>query len=89
MIELVAVTPNVPHLACDFVQQQMHLMLLAGLACTGCSIVTTGIFVVNWYNMVAASAAGGFSFVTNNSLWLLVPISDVNANLVASKHVYM
>jgi hypothetical protein len=37
-------------------------MLLAGLACTGCSVVKPGTTGAHWYNLVAALAAGGVAF---------------------------
>jgi hypothetical protein len=40
----------------------MHLMLLAGFACIACSIGTPGTIGARWYNLVAASAAGGVPF---------------------------
>jgi hypothetical protein len=45
--------------------------------------------VLNWYNLIAASAAGGSPFVINNGLWPLVPILVGNATVVVSEHGYM
>jgi hypothetical protein len=45
----------------------MQLMLLAGLACTGCSTGTIGTMVLDWY-LVAASAAGGVPYCDLSSI---------------------
>jgi hypothetical protein len=40
----------------------MHLMLLAGLACTGCLVGKTNTIGAELVQLVAASAAGGVPF---------------------------
>jgi hypothetical protein len=40
----------------------MNFVLLAGLACIGAQLVHLVQVVLNWYNLVAALAAGGVPF---------------------------
>jgi hypothetical protein len=79
----------------------MHLMLLAaaGLACTGCSIGTTGSNGAHLVQLgsslgllvplVPLVAPPGSAFGINNGLWPSVPILVGNATLVVSQHVYV
>jgi hypothetical protein len=59
-------------------QRQMHLTLLAGLACTKCSIGT----ICKQPRLLV-----GFPFVISNGLWPSVLVGK--DTLVVSKHVYV